>query len=428
MNNPSSMRAAIGVGVVAALTITGVALAAVPFPTDPIQIVVSWWGGNSRNKLHNAVLDLFIKAHPNVTVDRQAADFNPYWERLAVQAAGGNAPDQMQMQSRFVAQFAAGGRTLRNLQPYVDDGTIDLKTVPAFALGAGTIGGKLVMIPSSFSFRGLMYDAEAFKAAGVEGPTLDTTWDGYADIIKKLAKAKLPDGVRPSMNECEDDSTFYAYVRGYGFQPYNEDGSDLGFSRDLAVQYFKFWHDLQEAGGVILPDVKTANNGSAAEDGVLAKRLVLMQANPANQFESLKAIIKGAAMTALPQGPKGHGDTFVVSGQSISATSDDARAAVAAHYINFFLNDPEANQVYQGDNGIPASQVGRDVIKAKGTAQVPLFEALAPSVPPFAPLPLGYAKVRDALLRNCDRVSYGQVTPEQGADQFIADARASIRK
>lgn len=404
------------------------ASAAVAFPTDPVQIVVSWWGGNARNKVQNAVVDLFVKLHPNVTVDRQSADFNPYWDRLAVQSAGGNPPEQMQMQSRFVAQFAAGGRTLRDLKPYVDDGTIDLSTVPQFALGAGTINGKLVMIPTSFSFRGLMYDGAAFKAAGVEPPDLETTWDEYAGIIKALAKANLPNNAKPSMNECEEDATFYAYVRSYGFQPYNDEGTDIGFNRDIAVQYFTFWNDLQKAGGLVTPDVKTANNGTAAEDSVLAKGMVLMQAHPANQFESLKAIIPGAGMTVLPQGPKGRGDTFVVSGQSISAVADDPRAAVAAHYINFFLNDPEANQVYQGDNGIPASEVGRAAIKAKGTAQVPLFESVADEVPPFAPLPVGYAKVREALLRSCDLVAFGQLTPEQGADQFIADTRASIRR
>lgn len=396
------------------------------FPTQDIQITSAWWGNTFRNDLHNKVIDAFVKRHPTVTVERQAADFDSYWQRLAVQAAGSNTPDEFQMQTRYIAQFGNSGRTLRPLDDYVADGTIDLTNVPKFLVDAGKFNGQQLMIPTSFSFRGLMYDGAALKKYGVEPPTLETTWEEYAGILKQLAQADLPEGVAPAMNECEDDSTFYAYVRSHGQQPYSADGKGLGFTNEMARQYFKYWNDLQQAGALIDPTVKTADNGNSAQDSVLSKGDVLFQAHPANQYESLKGIIPGAEMTALPRGPEGAGDAFIVSGQSIGNNVDADHALVAASYINFFLNDPEANGIYQGDNGIPASTVGREAIAGKNLESVKLFEQIEDVVPPFDPLPVGYGKVRDSLIRICDQVSFGQLTAEQGADAFVTAAQASL--
>jgi multiple sugar transport system substrate-binding protein len=406
---------------------TGGALAQeAAFPTQDIQITSAWWGNTFRNDLHNKVIDAFVKHHPNVTVERQAADFDSYWQRLAVQAAGSNTPAEFQMQTRYIAQFGSSGRTLRPLDEYAANGTIDLSNVPKFLVDTGKYNGQQLMIPTSFSFRGLMYDGAALEKYGVAPPTLETTWDGYADILKQLVAADLPDGVAPAMNECEDDSTFYAYVRSHGQQPYSADGKGIGFTPEMATEYFKFWNDLQQAGALVDPTVKTAENGNSAQDSVFSKGRVLFQAHPANQYESVKGIIPGVQMTALPRGPEGAGDAFIVSGQSISNNVDEDHALVAAAYINFFLNDPEANAIYQGDNGIPASTVGREAIAGKNLEAVKLFEQIQDVVPPFDPLPVGYGKVRDSLIRICDQVAFGQLTAEQGAEAFVTAAKASV--
>jgi multiple sugar transport system substrate-binding protein len=202
----------------------------------------------------------------------------------------------------------------------------------------------------------------------------------------------------------------------------------LGFDRDLALQYFGYWRDLQDAGALVPADVHVANDGNAAEDSLFAKRFSLAQVFPANQFEGVKKIIESAEMVPLPKGPTGAGDAFVVSGQSISANAEPDHARWAAHYIDYFLNDAEAAAIYLGDNGIPASAAGRKAIAHLGLRQLELFEKIRDSVPPFAPLPVGHGKVIDSLARACEAVAFDQLTIEQGVDRFMAEARSALQR
>ncbi len=56
------------------------------------EIGFSWWGGQGRNQKTDDILKLFEAENPGVTVVREAADFNPHWEKLTIQSAAGNQP------------------------------------------------------------------------------------------------------------------------------------------------------------------------------------------------------------------------------------------------------------------------------------------------------------------------------------------------
>src|SRR5690606_34651327 len=59
---------------------------------EPVELRIAWWGGDARHQMYNAILDNFEKEYPHITVLREFTDWGPYWEKLATQTAGGNAP------------------------------------------------------------------------------------------------------------------------------------------------------------------------------------------------------------------------------------------------------------------------------------------------------------------------------------------------
>src|SRR6187200_875475 len=60
-------------------------------------LALAFWGNPTRNKNTQAEIDAFMKAHPDIKITGQPGEFNSYWDKLATQTAGGNAPDIIQM-------------------------------------------------------------------------------------------------------------------------------------------------------------------------------------------------------------------------------------------------------------------------------------------------------------------------------------------
>lgn len=69
----------------------------------------TWWGNPDRAARTQSAVDLFEKKHPDVDVQTSFAGYDAYKQKLATQAAGGDAPDVMQLDYRMIDQYASGG-------------------------------------------------------------------------------------------------------------------------------------------------------------------------------------------------------------------------------------------------------------------------------------------------------------------------------
>src|ERR687885_26892 len=65
-------------------------------PGSETRLRMAWWGGEARAKKWNQALDLYESKNP-VKISRETAEFNPYWEKMNTQMAGGNPPDVINM-------------------------------------------------------------------------------------------------------------------------------------------------------------------------------------------------------------------------------------------------------------------------------------------------------------------------------------------
>src|ERR1043165_2872045 len=81
-----------------------------PFAFADSRIRLIWWGNPERDKRTNAVIDLYQKANAGVTIDPETYAWNDYWPKLATQAAGQNLPDVIQMDYRYIFEYARRGQ------------------------------------------------------------------------------------------------------------------------------------------------------------------------------------------------------------------------------------------------------------------------------------------------------------------------------
>ena len=64
-----------------------------------------WWGNPDRDRRTNEVIDLYTKKTGTEVVPETYA-WNDYWQKLATQAAGRNLPDLIQMDYRYIFEYA----------------------------------------------------------------------------------------------------------------------------------------------------------------------------------------------------------------------------------------------------------------------------------------------------------------------------------
>src|SRR4026208_1386368 len=68
-----------------------------------------WWGNPDRAAVTEKAIDLFEQKNPDITVGPSFAEFSAYFQKLATQIAGGGAPDVLQMDYRYVREYADRG-------------------------------------------------------------------------------------------------------------------------------------------------------------------------------------------------------------------------------------------------------------------------------------------------------------------------------
>ena len=76
------------------------------------QLRMFWWGAKDRAERTEKVNALFAQKNPGITVAGETLGWADYWPRLATQAAGRNAPDLIQMDYRYIFEYARRGALL----------------------------------------------------------------------------------------------------------------------------------------------------------------------------------------------------------------------------------------------------------------------------------------------------------------------------
>src|SRR5689334_2118603 len=87
---------------------SGLALAAAgtgPARAQDKRLRMYWWGGKDRADRTLKVNELY-KARFGTQIDGETLGWGDYWSKLATQVAGRNVPDVLQMDYRYIFEYA----------------------------------------------------------------------------------------------------------------------------------------------------------------------------------------------------------------------------------------------------------------------------------------------------------------------------------
>src|SRR5687768_139993 len=183
------------------------------------ELALAWWGNPTRNKNTEAMIAAYMAANPNVKISGQPGEFGSYWEKLATQTAGGTAPDIIQMDMAYIAEYGTRGALL-------DLAGVDVSKFAEGTVDSGKINDKLVGVNAGINSALIFANPTVFEKAKMELPDDKTwTWDQLSEVAAEVAsKAGVPVGVADLVGS---DPLFATFLRQNGKELFTPNG--LGF-------------------------------------------------------------------------------------------------------------------------------------------------------------------------------------------------------
>ncbi|MEC0233770.1 extracellular solute-binding protein [Paenibacillus kribbensis] len=396
--------------------------------SEKVTLRVAWWGDQSRHDYTLKVIQMYEKENPNVKIVEEYANWEDYWKRLAPMAAASQLPDVIQMDRAYLFQYGEKGR-LDDLTPYLKNGMIDTRSIDENAISGGRIAGKLYGFTLGSNVLSVITNDNLLKEAGIKIEDENWTWD---DFEKAAIKVKNATDVYGTNGMYPADVFFPYYLRTQGSRLYNENGTGLGYTDDqLFVDYFKRQLRLVDAKAFPTPDVRAHIAG--INDELIVAGKAAMSWNWSNQYSGFAESAKSPLSIKLPPEYANETALFLRPSMFFSIPKSSKQKEQAAKFINFFVNNMEANKLIKGDRGVPVSSKVIKGIKPELTeAETKIFdyvEKASQNVRTTDPIePLGNAEIMKALDNLSEQILFKKMTPEDGARSFRKQAETILGK
>lgn len=390
-----------------------------------------FWGGQARADRTYAVSDLFEAASGN-KVDGEFLAWNDYWPKLATQTAGGNAPDIIQMDYRYIVEYA-NRNAIAPLDEFIG-GALQLDGFDEDQLEGGKVGGKLYGISLGANSVATLLNAAAFEEAGVEAPTNAWTFEDILTKGEAFAKANIRGGMKMMNDASGVEPMLDNWLRQQGLSLYTADGK-LGFGPDEIVKWFTMWNELRNAGVIISPDEQAIDTGPLETTPLVRGKSAMMPSN-SNQLVGYQALVPDRLdMVGYPRiAPGVGGGHYRKPSMFFSVAGSSANKEAAASFLNFFISNPEAATILGVERGIPCLPETRDVVAPTLDAQnqialnfvANLGDLLGPLPPPP---PAAAGEIDISLFRTLSQeVAFGARSPEDAGPYFVSEATAILER
>ncbi|WP_165452592.1 ABC transporter substrate-binding protein [Paenibacillus thalictri] len=334
--------------------------------TAPVTLRFSWWGNEVRHKATIEVINLYMKKNPNVTIK---AEYRGKSERelIATGLAGGSIADIVQLNPPWMEDFT------RNSDFFVDFNTknnlIDLSGIdPQFLKENGVFNNKLVGLPMGVNATiGIMNKTVADKF-GIPS-TLDTKWT-WDDFYKygKTVNQKDPESYMLNM----DIGSMVEFVlKRYIVQKTGKymigDDYSLGFTRDDLAEALTYINKLY-TDKVAIPasDAQVFNDAAQTNPKWINGKAVMVFSWTSTVSPYTNGIKGEFVPFALPTREGAKNSALIVKPPQVVAISNKSKNVdEAVKFVNFFLNDVEANKILKDTRSISAVKPVAEAVGAE---------------------------------------------------------------
>ncbi len=393
-----------------------------------VTLRMAWWGSEERHQRTIEALDLFAEVNPNVAeVTPEIGTFDSHFDKLAVQTAGGNAPDVFQMSGQYINEYAARGALL-DLNQYIPD-IIDVSGWDESVTQHGLINGVMAGLPIGLDAYTVCYDATVIEENGFEVPAVDWSWDDFAEWATNISET-MGEGYYGTGDAGGRYEPLETFVRQRGKTLFSEDGAALGFEKQDLIEWFTYWDDLRKAGVAAPAEVEAA--AQEQEQSPLVQGIAAVYWTTSSQYVNLQGLTQNdVALHTMPHSEEGESGSFIRPGLFISAYVDTQYAEESAQLIQFLLNDPDAAAILQTARGVPPSPAVRELlIDQVSEAERHSFEYITQvtdiSTQKNILTPPGGREVTDLISRTYEAIAFEQTSIEDGVDQIFEEAASLL--
>ncbi|WP_374956748.1 MULTISPECIES: ABC transporter substrate-binding protein [Enterobacteriaceae] len=401
---------------------------------QPVELRMSWWGGNSRHQATLKALEAFEKKYPDIKVKAEYTGWDGHLSRLTTQIASGTEPDVMQTNWPWLIIFSKNGEGYYDLNKLKDQ--LDLSQYQAKDLQSTTVKGKLNGLPISVNAPVFYYNDVSWKKAGLAYPK---TWDELF-AAGKVFQQKLGDNYYPYAMVDQD---VILLLNAYMMQKYQKPmfDNDGKFTWDDAqwAEAFSFVKRLSDDRVVPSPK-KLSSYGK----GNLYEMKPWIAGEWGGTFTwniSIRMYINNLTPPAhlvlgdyVMQPGTTESGVYFKTAQMFSVAKSTRHPKEAAMLVNFLLNDPQSIAALGLERGIPLSKAAETLLTQQGVIDpndpvvAGLRQAQALPTTVVATPYIEDLQVVDQFMSAREKLDQGNQTPAQVAADFRQQVERIVRR
>lgn len=415
----------VAVVAVAALALTGCGGSSAADGEDgKIQLRFSWWGSDSRAQATNEIIEAFEAVNPDIDVQGEYSDWSGYWDKLATQVASNDAPDIIQMDDKYLREYADRGALL-------DLEGVDVSKFEDVAVQNGTTDAGLVGITTGINSFTLTANPKVLAEAGLEVPDDKTwTWDDYRTITETVSQ-KL-DG-KYGAEAPNEPAGLQTWLRQDKKNLTSSDGS-LGFSPDDLAKYFQHHKDLMDNGSYPKASVLAENQNAGPDRSMTGTGVAAFGMWWSNQLGGLSTAVGSDLVPLRLPSHTGkaednglwHKSSMMMSGYARTEHPEEVK-----RFVDFMVNSQEAGALNQMDRGLPSNTEVREQVVSKldsiEASSAEFVTSLKPELQSTEPIPpMGFSAVQDVLYRYEMEVFFERQSVSDAAQNAFKEIETAV--
>ncbi len=404
-----------------------------PASAGTVELGFGWWGNQVRDAATLEAINLFTENYPNVTFNPNAQNWTNYWALMSTYASNNDLPDLMQQDYAYLQQWVEAGDLL-DLTPYVESGALDVSGISENILASGKVGDGLYALCAGVNAPALLYNKTLTDSMGIEVPD-NITWEQFEDITRQIYEAR---GIGVIYGDGNSENHITYYARGLGHQALWDANGACITAEEAAGYYARLMKGISE--GWLFDNDQIANVNGATD--INSHPLVFGATDDVRTWcafafsNQLSAFQNAAAANGLELGitswasDNPQASNYMKPGQFFSVTTDSKNPDLAVAFLNYLINDPQANIKLRAERGIPANgsvaaEIAEEVNKIDptyGTAVAYLAKVEQCSSPIFPPLPNFAGTANDDIIKRLSDevlVKNPAVTAEEAGADFV---------
>jgi multiple sugar transport system substrate-binding protein len=396
-----------------------------------VRLRMFWWGSRERAERTDKVNKLYQQNNAGLTISGESLGWNDYWPRLATQTAGRNAADVLQMDYRYIFEYARRGALLP-LDDYLSK-ALNLGDFNKATIDSGKVDGKIYGVSLGLNSTSLIYDKDIIQSLGLKAPNWQMTWNEIGDLAVEITKAAKRDRYTGIQDGGREEPALEVWLGQRGKSLYNADGK-LGFDDKDLGEWFAFWDDLRKRGGCAAADTQALDRGEIDANLLTLGKAAIGFAH-SNQLVGFQALNKNKlGLSTFPDGgPGAKPGQYLKPAMLWSVSAQSKQKEAAVKLLNFFVADPEAGKLLGVERGVPPSDAVRKAVTPTldelSQAMADYITLISDKVGPLPPPPPnGAGEVATLLRRVNEQVGFGRLSPAEGARQFIAESNAILAR